>query len=270
MTTVNQLLYTVDSCFLTFAMKVFSMWKFWKVQKTTNLWWVATKKTKIGSPTKTRWWFHPYFLFSSRKLGKMMNPIWRSRRFWQDGVCHWFNHQQTKRSAIFSLTRSIHWNNIEMMWWPLQLGEWWSDWSNLSVGRWWREPGIHFLFDFGWSYANLFGSVGFAMLLLIIMRETWKTDDESDGTHFLLHHCGYDDDNPHPDDISTDHRNTYDIRLNIIIGLYCQRPKAVHTSTQHLPTYTWQSITKKNRNMSCNISLPLFTSTDKLSSPLVL
>lgn len=133
-------------------MKVFSMWKFWKVQKTTNLWWVATKKTKIRSPTKTRWWFHPYFLFSSRKLGKMMNPIWRSRRFWQDGVCHWFNHQQTKRSAIFSLTRSIHWNNIEMMWWPLQLGEWWSDWSNLSVGRWWREPGIHFLFDFGWSY----------------------------------------------------------------------------------------------------------------------
>lgn len=200
MTTVNQLLYTVDSCFLTE--------NFEKFKKTTPSGELPPRKQKLGGGFIHTFYFHP------EHWGRWF-PIWRSRICWPDGVGH-CNHRQTKRSAIFSLTRSIHWNNIEMMWWPLQLGEWWSEGSNLSVGRWWREPGIHFLFDFGWSFASLFGSVGFAMLLLIIMRETWTTDDESDGTHFLLHHCGYDDDNPHPDDISTDHRNTYDSTLSLV------------------------------------------------------
>lgn len=48
---------------------MFFDWKFWKVQKNNTLWWVATKKTK------TRWWFHPYFLFSSRTLGKVISNL---------------------------------------------------------------------------------------------------------------------------------------------------------------------------------------------------
>lgn len=247
---------------------VFSMWTFWKVQNNkTPLVSCHQENKKSGAQQKLGGGFIHTFYFHPENSGRRWFPIWRSCIF----LTRWgWSLVQPPTSRKGPL--SFHWQDPYIETTSRWCGDRRSSASDgvkeatFSVGRWWREPGIHFLFDFGWSSASLFGSVGFAMLLLSIMRETWTTDDESDGTHLLLHHCGYDDDNPHPDDISTCHRNTYDIRLNIIIGLYCQRPKAVHTSTQHLPTYTWQSITKKNRNMSCNISLPLFTSTDKLSS----
>ncbi len=67
--------------------------------------------------------------------------------------------------------------------------------------------------------------------------------------HVICYHCDYDDDdNPHPDDISTSHRSTYDSTLSLD---YTDKDQQLYISACNI--YLYMAIYHKKRTGTCHL-----------------